>query len=280
MNRVNHTATRLADDSIPAVVAAEEMNTLFSDCRIFEILHVYSEVPAEMKKYENELADSTKDFYQVLTRLENLPMTPTVKSLYAQYQKVSSEYDKLSDEMLALSRAGKTAEAIAILNGRQLDLYNQTGELLDSLIKNQIDNASSTSAEGDAIYSNSFLSLVLEFAASVIISILVTVFIVRGTLKQLGKDPGELAALADRVTSSDYDIDDGSEKMGVYGIWSPWSPPSRNIFPRLMRSPNAPPRNRKMPGKPCTGPKPQGGRPRPKRNACSRPPTGWKKWRW
>ncbi|MBZ2173382.1 methyl-accepting chemotaxis protein [Nitratidesulfovibrio sp. SRB-5] len=39
----------------------------------------------------------------------------------------------------------------------------------------------------------------------------------RGTVRQLGKDPGELAAIARRVTEGDYDIDDGSPRAGVYG---------------------------------------------------------------
>ena len=39
----------------------------------------------------------------------------------------------------------------------------------------------------------------------------------RNTLRQLGKDPGELNVIAKRVVDGDYNVDDGGKKMGVYG---------------------------------------------------------------
>ena len=39
----------------------------------------------------------------------------------------------------------------------------------------------------------------------------------RGTMRLLGKDPGQLAEIARRVTEGDYAIDDGSPRAGVYG---------------------------------------------------------------
>ena len=42
-------------------------------------------------------------------------------------------------------------------------------------------------------------------------------FIVRGVLRQLGKDPGALEVIARRVTDGDYAVDDGSPRIGVYG---------------------------------------------------------------
>jgi Methyl-accepting chemotaxis protein len=41
-------------------------------------------------------------------------------------------------------------------------------------------------------------------------------FILRGTHKQLGKDPGELNNVALRVVDGDYNIDDGGQHSGVY----------------------------------------------------------------
>ena len=42
-------------------------------------------------------------------------------------------------------------------------------------------------------------------------------FISSNVMRQLGKDPGQLNILAGRVVNGDYDIDDGSRKLGVYG---------------------------------------------------------------
>ena len=42
-------------------------------------------------------------------------------------------------------------------------------------------------------------------------------FISSNVMRQLGKDPGQLNILAGRVVNGDYDIDNGSRKLGVYG---------------------------------------------------------------
>ena len=48
-------------------------------------------------------------------------------------------------------------------------------------------------------------------------AVILTLLLVRNTLRQLGKDPGELNVIAKRVVDGDYNVDDGGKKMGVYG---------------------------------------------------------------
>ncbi|EGY25469.1 methyl-accepting chemotaxis (MCP) signaling domain protein [Desulfovibrio sp. A2] len=54
-------------------------------------------------------------------------------------------------------------------------------------------------------------------AAATCIGACIAFLLPRGTMRQLGKDPGELADIARRVTEGDYAIDDGSPHIGVYG---------------------------------------------------------------
>ena len=57
--------------------------------------------------------------------------------------------------------------------------------------------------------------LVLSLLA-VAISIIITYLLTRSVMRQLGKDPGQLNALARRVVDGDYEIADGSARIGVY----------------------------------------------------------------
>ena len=59
------------------------------------------------------------------------------------------------------------------------------------------------------------LSILL--AVAVVLAIGVSVVIIRSVLLQLGKDPGLLAQIAERVIKGDFAVDDGSPKQGVYG---------------------------------------------------------------
>ena len=54
-------------------------------------------------------------------------------------------------------------------------------------------------------------------AVAIVIGLSVTVLLSRNVIRQLGRDPGDLANIADRVAAGDFDVDDGGEKIGVYG---------------------------------------------------------------
>ena len=72
-------------------------------------------------------------------------------------------------------------------------------------------------AEADVMYGNSRATGIALVILAVVVAVLLTLLLVRNVLRQLGKDPGELNAIAHRVVDGDYNIDDGGKKMGVYG---------------------------------------------------------------
>lgn len=60
--------------------------------------------------------------------------------------------------------------------------------------------------------------IILLFSAmGLFLGVLIIFWLSRNTLRQLGKDPGELNALARRVANGDYNVEEGSKKQGVYG---------------------------------------------------------------
>ena len=52
--------------------------------------------------------------------------------------------------------------------------------------------------------------------AALLCGILLTLYLSRNVMRQLGKDPGELNAIARRVAGGDYNVHDGGKKQGVY----------------------------------------------------------------
>ncbi len=63
---------------------------------------------------------------------------------------------------------------------------------------------------------NVVFMLTLVSAIAIIVGIILTFAITKNVLKQLGADPSDLSALADRVSAGDYDVDDGKPRRGVY----------------------------------------------------------------
>ncbi len=82
---------------------------------------------------------------------------------------------------------------------------------LEKIVELRIQLAKKTSSEGSALYASSRM-LVIG-----LLSIGVSIWLIRNTLSPLGKDPGELAVIAQRVNGGDYGIDGCNRKIGVFG---------------------------------------------------------------
>ena len=84
-------------------------------------------------------------------------------------------------------------------------------------LKQQADTLSSlaTASVQEANASADFLIIAI-CGLALVVGALVTLFLSRSVMNQLGKDPGELAHVADRVAGGDFDVDDGTPAHGVY----------------------------------------------------------------
>ena len=58
MNSINEASTEISKNWLPSCNAANSLNTLTSDYRLYEVMHVYSTTPEAMDNYE-KLMDET-----------------------------------------------------------------------------------------------------------------------------------------------------------------------------------------------------------------------------
>ena len=128
-----------------------------------------------------------------------------------------NDYFSASDKLLGISRQNRTDEAVALLLGDSRKSYLELSAQLNELVAQARKNAEDRSAEGDEMYENSNMVGTIMTVLAILIAVLLTILIVRNAVRQLGKDPGELNAIARRVVDGDYNIDDGGKKLGVYG---------------------------------------------------------------
>ena len=99
----------------------------------------------------------------------------------------------------------RVQELIAEGNEHVAYLTNQ-GRELSSLARNNFENTKE----------NVINQLIIIASISILLGGFLAVFISRNVLKQLGADPQELSDVAARVTSGDYDINDGKTHIGVF----------------------------------------------------------------
>ena len=217
MQSINETATVMGERNIPVIDLAGKLNNDVSEYRIAEVLHIYATDPAVMKNDEKELAKGKKRTSGYLADLNGLVKEGEVKAALELVNTGLNAYYALSDKMLDISRQNHTEEAVQLLLGDSHTSYRKLSDALNALVAAAKKNADGMNAEADAMFARSNMIGIGLTMLSILIAVGLTILIVRNAVRQLGKDPGELNAIAHRVVDGDYNIDDGSKKMGVYG---------------------------------------------------------------
>ena len=246
MSRINDVAVEIIDGWFPSTRYAMRLDTLVSDFRIAEIRHIYAteqDVMAGYEKQMNELLTAIKD---AETKYAALLDTDAERGLWEKFEGEWKEYMEMHARIQRLSRDEQTEKAIGILNTTSKELYHKTSESLGAIVDFNVEGSKKTSDSGDKVFNDSRSMVIGMLIVVLLISVVLMAFIIRNTLRQLGKDPGELNAIAHRVVDGDYNIDDGGKKMGVYGaIVEMVNALKRNIENAQRESGNAKEQSRK-----------------------------------
>ena len=217
MNNINDASTEISKNWMPSTVNAQRLNTLTSDYRIQEVLHIYSTDKQDMAFYVKRMDDILAQFNQTSAKCSKLLSSPEEQKLYDEFLVAWKEYMAAHDEIYKLSVQNQTAQAVDILTHRSRELFEKASGILLQLVKLNQQGGDQASLAGDEMYDSSKMLVTAVLIAAVLIGVLLIFFLVHNVLRQLGKDPGELNGIAHRVVEGDYNVDDGSKKMGVYG---------------------------------------------------------------
>ena len=217
MGNVNDMSTTLAERNIPVIDLAGKLNNDISEYRIAETRYVLNPDPARREQNEKDLADWKEKIDSYLSELADRVKMEVVKKALAKVDATQKTFFDISKNLLDISRQGEVEKAKALMLGDSETAYRDLSDKLNALADAAKNNAQAMNAEGDARYDNSNMIGTALTLLAVLIAVVLTFLIVRNTVHQLGKDPGELNGIAHRVVGGDYDIDDGGKKMGVYG---------------------------------------------------------------
>ena len=217
MTKINDTATMMANNRIPLVEALGEINNASSEYRLAEILHAYATDPAVMEQLEKRMTEWLGIIGKGTETVTTLIYNPTTRQHFETYLAAREKYRTGARRTLEISRANHTEEALALLMGESRTQYGIMSDSLDATIRAVLVDTDKINTEADVMYNNARRTGMILVAAALLIAVALTILIVRNVLRQLGKDPGELNAIAQRVVDGDYAIDDGGKKMGVYG---------------------------------------------------------------
>jgi methyl-accepting chemotaxis protein len=203
MSKVNDQSTEISTNWMPSINFIHQVNTATSDYRIAELNHVLSETPDEMAKYEKDMEALLAGIKTSRGNYEKLISSDEEAKLLAEFDKLFSQYLEIHNQMIPLSTALKTQEAMALLNGESQQVFNEFSAALLKLVELNVDGGAKASALGDEIYAAAQQFVSVMILVSVALGIAVAVIIVRGLVKQIGGEPAYAADVVTKVAAGD-----------------------------------------------------------------------------
>ncbi|BDI29172.1 hypothetical protein CCAX7_12230 [Capsulimonas corticalis] len=159
------------------------MGDNFRQVRLFEYQHISvtgadqdAPIEADMQSELEETSHHLTSYQQLVQADKDHGDFDTVQSEWAQYM-------TMHDKVVVLSRANKDAEAMQMMNGPMLTIFNSLREHLDSLASSDHDQSDRDKQASGLAYENGVKSIVLlgilALALSIAVGVLITRYITR-----------------------------------------------------------------------------------------------------
>ncbi|GAB3448451.1 methyl-accepting chemotaxis protein [Insolitispirillum peregrinum] len=134
LSSMNNNTKEIATNWLPSVAIINTLNTNTSDLRITESSHILTTDEKEMAAVEKEVNDALKTIEENRKIYEGLISSQKERDIYKEFSQNYTEYMKLHDQMISLSRKNQNAEATAVFKGEMRKSYDDFTNTLVALI--------------------------------------------------------------------------------------------------------------------------------------------------
>lgn len=183
MSDINDSSTTLAGNSLPSIIAAEEMNTALSDIRVSEYKHVVSENKQEMDEVNVELDKAAATFQSLCESYKPLITNETDRALLSAIESNFEKYLDLGEGMIAVSSQNRTQEAMDILASDSKVMFDTLTKQLLELVEFNKDSGTQASNEADVAYAFARNLTISVLILITIVAVFVSFLIIRGITK-------------------------------------------------------------------------------------------------
>lgn len=202
LGQVNTHSTTIVYELIPGIEHSSRLDTLTSDFRIMEYEHIISKSKEEMNSKEKVMEDLNGQIFEHIGEYKKTSTDEEDKKLIEEVQDSLLNYFNLHKTVMELSNSLKTAEAMKIMSGEGLNLYNKASDNLKKLVMYNEEASKKLSDQGDAaaeagrkifIGINIIVLILIVFVAFAIIkSILKPINLLKTELNTLATSGGDL----------------------------------------------------------------------------------------
>ena len=174
LSTFNTLSEDIAELWLPKTRVLGDLNNYTSDFRGIEGSNLLSSESSQMAVTEKEMETLDRSIAQAERNYEQILHDTAENALYAQFKERWNEYRKTVNQMLALSRTGRKAEAIAMYMTGSRSAYNAASDTLGLLTDRAVVNAQEASARLAAAYRQALwlIALAMAMAGAVVVAAL------------------------------------------------------------------------------------------------------------
>src|SRR5579871_3784412 len=215
ISRINSDVRSVVQGPLPGVFAVGLMQNDLKDQKTAMVEHLASGTPERKAQLDTRIADLERQFEADMKAYEKTVQTETGRTLF---EKISPQQERVlriwNENILPLSRALKTAEALAVWQGQEASsVFDERAKMFNDLRDYRKtagdESAQAAVAAGDSAIFWSILILVLSVASGLSLAF----FIVRGINKALTHAVTELGEGAEQVSSAAGQVSSSSQSL-------------------------------------------------------------------
>ncbi|MDM0074625.1 methyl-accepting chemotaxis protein [Variovorax sp. J2P1-59] len=197
--KVNQMSTDITANWMPATRTLLSMKGALSSFRSQELEHILATTDADMARHEKVMDEAWSDLQKNRAEYQTLISEPEEKRLFAEFNQALNRYTVEHDKVLALSRAQKNDEAIALIHEESSRANHLANETLARLVDVNTAGAKRADDTADAVYASARWWVIGILAGSVALGLALAFWIARIVARPLS----EAVKVAQSVASGD-----------------------------------------------------------------------------
>ncbi|WP_224360938.1 methyl-accepting chemotaxis protein [Hyalangium versicolor] len=193
--------SHLSHVRVPSLAEVEQLHTNVGDFRIYELRHILTEDPAQMKQYEDSMKHEMEDIQRNIQTYEGFIAQEDERRMLLEFEGLWEKYVQENKRVLE-ARHNSGVRARELLSGESSRLYDQIADKLDALAQfnSQRSRLAAESAERTHQEAQRWVTVIA--AGGIVLGLLLCLFIAMIISRPLA----EAVAVADRIAEGDLTV--------------------------------------------------------------------------
>lgn len=217
MGQINSGSTEIAENWMPSIIVAEELNTMTSDYRIEEYRLIIETDKAEMDALLASINQKRNEIASVFESYDALVTNDVDRQLMKDAEDMWNSYLKLGDEIHDLAYNNRNEEATELMRGDSLKLFNEASATLLKTVDFNKEGGETSSSDGDKLFNvavKTMVIIIILVSAAAIVAALFIISLITRPVNEIDK-VAQLIADGNLNESITYQSKDELGKLAV-----------------------------------------------------------------